>query len=109
VMAVSVQYLTRPVEVFAEVGRVLRTGGPFIVTFSNRMFPTKAVALWHGAGEKGRPAVVSSYFVESDAFERIEIIDRNDRHEAQSDPIWAVVGYRKPALRTFSGESGELT
>src|SRR6266481_8757484 len=46
VMTVSVQYLTRPNELFADVGRVLRRGAPFIVTFSNRMFPTKAVALW---------------------------------------------------------------
>ncbi|HMQ31686.1 MAG TPA: methyltransferase domain-containing protein [Chloroflexaceae bacterium] len=30
---VSVQYLTRPVELFAEVGRVLRPGAPFVVTF----------------------------------------------------------------------------
>ena len=46
-MTVSVQYLTHPLEIFAEVGRVLKSGAPFIVTFSNRMFPTKAVAIWH--------------------------------------------------------------
>src|SRR5690606_24235293 len=36
VVTVSVQYLTSPVEVFAEVGRVLVPGAPFAVTFSNR-------------------------------------------------------------------------
>jgi SAM-dependent methyltransferase len=45
VMTVSVQYLVHPIEIFAEVGRTLRPGAPFIVTFSNRMFPTKAVAI----------------------------------------------------------------
>jgi ubiquinone/menaquinone biosynthesis C-methylase UbiE len=46
VMTVSVQYLTRPIELFTDVGRVLKPHAPFVVTFSNRMFPTKAVALW---------------------------------------------------------------
>ena len=45
-LSVSVQYLVHPVEVFADVGRVLRPGGHLIVSFSNRMFPTKAVRLW---------------------------------------------------------------
>ena len=47
-IAVSVQYLTRPLEVFREIGRVLRPGGGCIVSFSNRCFPTKAV--WLGRG-----------------------------------------------------------
>jgi SAM-dependent methyltransferase len=42
VVTVSVQYMTSPIETFAEVARVLKPGAPFIVTFSNRMFPTKA-------------------------------------------------------------------
>jgi len=92
VMTVSVQYLTQPVEVFANVARVLRPGGPFIVTFSNRMFPTKAVALWHGTNYEQRVEVVRSYFAKSGRFERIEFIDRSQTDE-RSDPIWAVLGY----------------
>ena len=46
ILTVSAQYLTRPVEVFREVNRVLKPGGPLVVTFSNRMFPTKAVRIW---------------------------------------------------------------
>src|SRR5712692_9685554 len=46
VCCVSVDYLTRPVEVFADVARVVRTGGPLVCTFSNRLFPTKAVRGW---------------------------------------------------------------
>jgi SAM-dependent methyltransferase len=93
VMSVSVQYLTRPVEVFADVGRILRPGGPFIVTFSNRMFPTKAVALWQGANEGQRVMIVRGYFAQSGAFERIEAIDRGESDEL-SDPVWAVLGHR---------------
>ncbi|MGH7837297.1 MAG: class I SAM-dependent methyltransferase, partial [Candidatus Binataceae bacterium] len=94
-MTVSVQYLTRPLEVFAEAGRVLRAGKPFIVTFSNRMFPTKAVALWQACGNQDRVAIVTRYFKESGAFEKIEVIDRSAREGPPSDPIWAVIGYRR--------------
>jgi SAM-dependent methyltransferase len=92
ILTVSVQYLVHPVEVFADVGRVLRPGAPFIVTFSNRMFPTKAVAVWTEASEEQRVALVDLYFTGSAAFERIEVIDRSG---GASDPIWAVLGYRK--------------
>jgi SAM-dependent methyltransferase len=95
VMTVSVQYLTRPIEVFADVARVLRPNGPFIVTFSNRMFPTKAIALWQMASEQQRPQIVQSYFVEAETFEKIELIDHSRRAGVPSDPIWAVVGYKK--------------
>jgi SAM-dependent methyltransferase len=95
VMTVSVQYLIHPIEVFAEVARVLRPEGPFIVTFSNRMFPTKAIALWRIASEQQRPEIVRSYFAEAGTFEKIELIDHSRRAGIPSDPIWAVVGYRK--------------
>jgi SAM-dependent methyltransferase len=60
--AVSVQYLTRPVEVFADVARVLKPGAPFIISFSNRCFPTKAVAVWHGTTDEQHVQLVGSYF-----------------------------------------------
>jgi SAM-dependent methyltransferase len=94
VMAVSVQYLIHPIETFAEVGRVLRPGGPFIVTFSNRMFPTKAVALWQGMRESDRVRIVASYFTQSRAFDQVEVLDRS-RRDPPGDPIWAVVGSAK--------------
>ena len=95
VMTVSVQYLTYPIEVFAEVARILRLGGPFIVTFSNRMFPTKAIALWQMASEQQRPEIVRSYFADSGTFEKIELIDHSRRAGVPADPIWAMVGYKK--------------
>ncbi len=56
VCCVSVDYLTRPVEVFREVARVLVPGGPFVCTFSNRCFPTKAIRGWLATDERGRTA-----------------------------------------------------
>jgi SAM-dependent methyltransferase len=41
-ICVSIDYLTRPVEVLREVGRVLKVGAPVAITFSNRCFPTKS-------------------------------------------------------------------
>jgi len=96
VLTVSVQYLIHPLEVFAEVGRVLRSGAPFIVTFSNRMFPTKAVAIWANASEQQRVDLVSYYFTNTAAFEKIETVDRSS---GKTDPLWAVVGYRKERPR----------
>ncbi len=48
ICTVSVEYLINPLAVFEEVSRVLRTDGYFIVTFSNRWFPTKAIKIWTG-------------------------------------------------------------
>ncbi len=92
VLTVSVQYLIHPTEVFSEVGRTLRPGAPFVVAFSNRMFATKAVAIWTQAGDRRRVDLVDRYFTASAAFEKIETIDRSS---GEGDPIWAVLGYRK--------------
>lgn len=92
VLTVSVQYLIHPLEVFAEVARVLKSSTPFIVTFSNRMFPTKAVAIWANASEQQRVDLVSYYFTRVAAFEKIETIDRSS---GTTDPLWAVLGYRR--------------
>ena len=91
-LTVSVQYLIHPVEVFAEVGRVLKAGAPLVVSFSNRMFHTKAVALWLEATEEQRVGLVRRYFVDSGVFGDIEVIDMSRRPGPQSDPIWAVAG-----------------
>jgi SAM-dependent methyltransferase len=96
VMTVSVQYLTQPIAVFAEAGRVLKPGAPFVITFSNRMFPTKAIALWQQAHEDQRVMIVESYFVRSGAFDQVQVIDRGepaaDSQDAPADPLWAVAG-----------------
>ena len=47
---VSVDYLTKPLEIFQEMHRVLKPGGKAIMSFSNRCFPTKAIALWTSTG-----------------------------------------------------------
>ena len=89
VCCVSVDYLTRPVEVFAEVSRVLRPGGRFVTTFSNRCFPTKAILGWLANDEPTRCRIVEAYFAESGAFEPATVEVRLARSR-QGDPLYAV-------------------
>jgi SAM-dependent methyltransferase len=62
VCCVSVDYLVRPIEVFDDVARVLRPGGPFVCTFSNRCFPTKAIAGWLATNDAQHCEIVATYF-----------------------------------------------
>ena len=85
--AVSVQYLTRPVEVFTDVRRVLVAGGPLVVSFSNRCFPTKAVAVWLANGDAAHRALVRSYFDEAGF---IDVVD--ELRPSPDDPLYVVRG-----------------
>lgn len=91
VCTVSVQYLTQPVRVFAEVGRALRPGAPFAVSFSNRMFPTKAVAIWQSLNDRGHVDLVGAYMQRAGMFGKIEAYHASQRG---GDPLYTVVGYR---------------
>ncbi|HEX2098023.1 MAG TPA: hypothetical protein VHF46_03085, partial [Rubrobacteraceae bacterium] len=86
-----VDYLTEPIEVLREVGRVLRVGAPTIVTFSNRCFPSKAVAVWHRLDGRGRMRLVETYLSDAGNFENVRSLDRSPRR-IFSDPVYAVVG-----------------
>ncbi len=68
VCCVSVDYLTRPIEVFRDVARVLRPGGRFVCTFSNRLFPTKAVRGWLASDDVTHQAIVVDYFARSGTY-----------------------------------------
>jgi SAM-dependent methyltransferase len=90
-ICVSIDYLTRPVEVLREVGRVLKEGAPVAITFSNRCFPTKAVEIWHRLDEAGHMGLVEGYLQEAGNFRDIHSLDRSPGH-LFSDPLYAVVG-----------------
>jgi hypothetical protein len=87
-LCVSVQYLQRPVEVFREVGRVLRPGAPFVVSFSNRCFPTKAVAIWQSLSAPDQQRLVAAY-LRAAGFTHVAGQASTPR---QGDPLWIVIG-----------------
>ena len=99
---VSVQYLLHPVEIFAEVRRVLRPGGRFLVSFSNRCFPTKATRLWLGMDDAQHVALVRLYFEQSGGWEPVEAFDISPR-PGRSDPLFVVTG-RTPSQPPLQGE-----
>jgi SAM-dependent methyltransferase len=92
-LCVSVQYLTRPVAVFREAARILRPGAPLVVTFSNRCFPTKAVAIWQALDDEGHIALVRRYFDDAGAWTDVEARTAR-RGSWRGDPLYAVIGRR---------------
>ena len=108
ICTVSVEYLTQPVPVFTDVARVLKPGGLFVVTFSNRWFPPKAVRIWEQLHEFERMGLVTEYFLRSGAFEKLGTYSmrglprpQNDRYAGElalSDPVYAVWGRRRAGI-----------
>ena len=89
-ITVSAQYLTHPVDTFSEVNRILKPGGIFIVSFSNRMFPTKAVYIWRASSDRGRVDLVGSYMETAGNFEDIQGVFANPQESPPGDPLFAV-------------------
>jgi len=96
VVTVSIQYLTQPLAVFAEVRRVLKPGGPFVVLFSNRMFPTKAVRIWQVLRDERRAELVRAYFHYAEGYEEPVFHDLSP-NPGISDPLYAVCARKSAA------------
>ncbi|MFZ0447926.1 MAG: class I SAM-dependent methyltransferase [Desulfatiglandaceae bacterium] len=102
---VSVDYMTHPVEVFREVGRVLKPGGLFLVIFSNRFFPEKVVKAWAEASEEERIILVEEFFTLAERFEDTTLFvskgrprpadDKYAHLDIPSDPIYAVYAEKR--------------
>jgi len=104
VCSLSVEYLVRPFEIFAEVARVLKPGAPFVVSFSDRWFPPKVIRAWEWAHPFERPGIVLEYFLRDKRFDRLHTFSLrglprpdDDKYAARrdaSDPVFAVWGSR---------------
>ena len=87
-IAVSIQYLTRPVETLRSVAETLRPGGRLAVAMSHRLFPTKAIAAFHQLPPAERVRLVGTYLVRG-GFESVAFVDRSPPN---ADPLWIVTG-----------------
>ena len=96
-ICVSIDYLTQPVAVLRELARVLRPGASLVVTFSNRCFPSKAIAAWHALDDRGHLALVQRFMEMAGGWEAIELLDRSPAPEV-SDPLFAVVARVAPPV-----------
>ena len=86
-IAVSIQYLIKPVEVLRSVASVLRPGGRICIAMSHRMFPTKAILAFHQLNASERVRLVQTY-LKSSGYEEVSFIDRSPQN---ADPLWLVV------------------
>jgi SAM-dependent methyltransferase len=105
--SMSVEYLTRPFEVFKEAARVLKKDGLFIVSFSNRWFPGKEIKIWRELHDYEKMGLVSEYFFDSGLFYNIKTkslrgfprpYDKTDRYRDTlwfSDPLFVVYAGKK--------------
>lgn len=98
-ITVSVQYLQYPEAIFAEIQRVLKPGGIAIISFSNRMFYQKAIAIWRDNTEMGRVDLVKKYFQAVPGFDAPETVITESPIPnflqllgmAGADPFYAVI------------------
>ncbi len=91
-LCVSVQYLQEPVAVFTEIARVLQPGAPLVVSFSNRCFPTKAVAIWQALSGPDQQGLVGLYMNRAG----FAAVEAEASLPGGGDPLWTVIG-RTPA------------
>src|SRR6266851_5670128 len=90
-ICVSVQYLQQPAAVLRDIARVLRPGAPLVVSFSNRCFWTKAVAVWRTLDDAGHARLVEAYLHHA-GYTRIETHHLAEWVEDVSDPMTVVIG-----------------
>ncbi|KAL5768646.1 hypothetical protein ACOSQ2_015429 [Xanthoceras sorbifolium] len=86
---VSVDYLTKPIEVFKEMNRILKPGGLAIMSFSNRCFWTKAISIWTSTGDADHAMIVGAYFHYAGGFEPPQAVDISP-NPGRSDPMYIV-------------------
>jgi len=93
---VSIDYLIQPYEVFTEINRILKPGGTFIISFSNRCFFTKAIFAWLMTNDAYHLYIVSTYFNQTAGWSNVTVRDlSNYTSTTMTDPLYVVEGTKK--------------
>jgi len=87
---VSVDYLTKPLQVLAEVRRVLRPGGVVIFSQSNRVFFTKAIRMWLSMGDEAHLELIGQYLKYAGFSKRPRAFDISAKGRGAKDPMYIV-------------------
>ncbi|OAL26869.1 hypothetical protein AYO20_09902 [Fonsecaea nubica] len=87
---VSIDYLTKPVDVLGSIRQQTQRGGTVHLVISNRCFPTKVVGRWLKIGEDERLNMVGDYLWWS-GWRNIEIQTLVEG-SFMTDPLWVVRG-----------------
>ena len=105
ICTVSIEYLVRPREVIAEIARILRPGGIFVVILSDRWFPGQEIRPWADLHPFERQGLVLQYFLHEKGFEQVSTESLRgyprpvgDRYSDQlywSDPLFVVSATRR--------------
>jgi SAM-dependent methyltransferase len=108
ICTVSIEYVVDPFAIFKEVRRVLKPGGVFVVTVSNRWFPPKAIKIWKELHEFERMGLILEYFLRAGGYESLNTYsmrglprpttDKYFPQQRYSDPVYAVWGVKKGVL-----------
>jgi len=103
VCVVSIDYLTKPLEVLTSIRERTNTDGSIHLIISNRCFPTKAVGRWLRVSEQERLQMVGDYLHHS-GWQDVEIVELSDGRGSGPglmgmlrggvDPLWVVRGVK---------------
>lgn len=104
-IAVSIQYLEYPEAILSEIHRVLKPGGIVIISFSNRMFYQKAIAIWREGTDLSHVQLVKAYFQGLPGFSAPEVIAKTSTLPSflqrlgiiGADPFYAVIASKSAA------------
>jgi len=99
ICTVSVQYLTKPIEVYNEVNRVLKDGGIFVVSFSNHYFSAKVIAAWISTNDEQHIQIVGRYFRNSNNWTHLKKKVFASEH---SDPLYVVLAKKAKSSSNYA-------
>ena len=106
VCTASVEYLIQPRDIFSEVMRVLRPGGVFVSTFSNRWFPTKVIELWSELHEFERVGMVTQWLQQA-GFGSLHTLSSRGWPRPEDDPHYGETALSDPVYAVWSLKTSE--